>query len=120
MPAPSPVAPEFKPGTVGPHYELRTYTYHGGELPVIQALREEGDERMRVMETPQALAVATMAIQLDPTAAWGHKMAAYALQNLFRPAEARAHAEAALRLQPDDPEARTLLNTLGAPPAPGR
>ena len=29
-------APEIKPGKVGPFFEIRTYTYKGGELPVIQ------------------------------------------------------------------------------------
>ena len=29
-------APEIKPGKVGPYFEIRTYTYKGGELPVIQ------------------------------------------------------------------------------------
>ena len=29
-------APEIKPGKVGPFFEIRTYTYMGGELPVIQ------------------------------------------------------------------------------------
>jgi len=29
-------APEIKPGKVGPYFEIRTYTYMGGELPVIQ------------------------------------------------------------------------------------
>ena len=29
-------APEIKPGKVGPFFEMRTYTYKAGELPVIQ------------------------------------------------------------------------------------
>src|SRR5262245_9030810 len=29
-------APEIKPGKMGPYFEIRTYTYMGGELPVIQ------------------------------------------------------------------------------------
>jgi len=29
-------APEIKPGNVGPYFEIRTYTYKGGELPIIQ------------------------------------------------------------------------------------
>ena len=29
-------APEIKPGKVGPYFEIRTYTYKGGELPIIQ------------------------------------------------------------------------------------
>lgn len=33
---PFPFSPEIKPGKQGPFFEIRTYTYMGGELPVIQ------------------------------------------------------------------------------------
>jgi len=33
---PFPFAPDIKPAKVGPFFEMRTYTYKGGELPVIQ------------------------------------------------------------------------------------
>jgi hypothetical protein len=76
------------------------------------SLKAESDERLRLMESPQSLAVATAALAFHPTLDWALKSAAYSLQALFRPAEARRMAEAVLRAKPDDPEARTILNTL--------
>ncbi|HEX7879976.1 MAG TPA: hypothetical protein VF720_11235, partial [Candidatus Eisenbacteria bacterium] len=80
-------------------------------LPV-DSLKAEGDERLRRMETPQSLAVATAMLATNPTSDWALKSAAYSLQALFRPAESRRMAEAVLLHNPEDREAQTILNTL--------
>jgi len=38
------ISPEIKPGKVGPYFEMRTYTYAPGELPVIQKTWEAAIE----------------------------------------------------------------------------
>jgi len=35
------ISPEIKPATVGPYFEMRTYTYASGELPKIMSLWEK-------------------------------------------------------------------------------
>ena len=83
-----------------------------GEWPAIEALQRESEERLRLMETPQSLAAAVAGLARDPDAVWAHKAAAYSLQALFHPTEARAHVQAFLSRYPDDPEARTMMSTL--------
>ena len=47
------ISPELKPGKLGPYYEMRTYTYESGELPVIIKAWESAIED-RVKVTPVA------------------------------------------------------------------
>ncbi len=43
------ISPELKPGNLGPFYEMRTYTYEAGELPVIMKAWENAiAERVKV------------------------------------------------------------------------
>jgi hypothetical protein len=43
------ISPEIKPGKMGPYFEMRTYTYENGELPVITKLWESAiAERLKV------------------------------------------------------------------------
>ena len=92
-----------------------------GDWPPLDELQKESEERLRLMQTPQALAVSAAALASQPGQDWAHRVAAYSLQNLFRPNEARAQVEAILARSPNDQEARTMMNTLkddrrGSPP----
>ena len=42
------ISPELKPGKIGPYFEMRTYTYANGELPLIMKLWESAlPERLK-------------------------------------------------------------------------
>jgi hypothetical protein len=42
------ISPELKPGKIGPYFEMRTYTYASGELPLIMKLWESAlPERLK-------------------------------------------------------------------------
>jgi hypothetical protein len=42
------ISPELKPGKMGPYFEMRTYTYANGELPLIMKLWESAlPERLK-------------------------------------------------------------------------
>lgn len=86
-----------------------------GEWPSLDVLRRESEERLRLAETPQALAVATAALAGQPDLDWAHKTSSYSLNALFHPIEARKHVEAILARSPNDQEARAMLKTLDDP-----